>query len=111
MELNLPDLTTINKLFIGNVTQIKLPSLQRIRSRATLDANYFTTFSALVLQSCGDDLSIVNNPLLESFLLPQLGSVEGSLLVTNNSQLRAIDGLGTLEAIGNNIELRGNFTG
>ncbi|KAJ4424921.1 cell wall protein Ecm33 [Gnomoniopsis sp. IMI 355080] len=109
MELNMPDLSTVNELFISSVAQIKLPSLQKIQSTAKFDTNYFTTFSAPFLQSCGGDLSIVNNPSLESFLLQQLSSVEGSLLVTDNSQLSIFAGF-KIESVGNDIELRGNFT-
>ncbi|KAJ4393174.1 cell wall protein Ecm33 [Gnomoniopsis smithogilvyi] len=109
LKVNLPDLTTVNELSISNVTQIQVPALQTILGTGTIDTSYFTTFSAPVLRSCGDGLSIVNNPELRSILLPELSSVTGSLLVANNSDLTKIDGFSKLETISEDVELVGDF--
>lgn len=109
MKVNLPDLTTANELYISNVTQISLPTLQTISGTWNVDTNYFTELSAPVLQSCGDGLSIVNNAELDNFILPQLSTVTRTFLVANNSKLYVIGGLNDLSSVSNDIEFRGNF--
>lgn len=109
-SINLPNLTTVSNLVVSNVTQIKLPALQTIEKSALFDTNYFSAVSAEVLQTCSGGLSIVNNPLLEQILVPQLGSVTGSLLITNNSEMRALGDFSNLKTIDDDMELRGNFT-
>lgn len=109
-RVNLPDLVTVNNLAISNVSQLKIPSLQTIQGGARLETNYFTSFSAPVLEICGGSLSIVDSPDLDNILLPQLSSVGGSLLITNNSDLTAITRLNDLKTIDEDVRISGNLT-
>lgn len=108
-QMELPNLISVNNVYISNITVIALPSLQNAAGVLRFDTNYFESMSAPDLQTCGDGLSIVNSAELKTINFPQLSSITGSLVIANNTELNSIDGLDALKTISENVELRGNF--
>lgn len=108
-QMELPNLISVNDVYISNMTVIALPSLQTVAGVLRFDTNYFESMSAPDLQTCGNGLSIVNSIELKNINFPQLSSITGSLVIANNTGLNFIDGLDALKTISENVELRGNF--
>jgi hypothetical protein len=100
--------------FSGNA---RLPdSLQTITGGLISDFTSAISVTASSLRQLGTNpsassqsLSIQNSMSLSGANFPQLTNIGGNLVLVNNSQLTNIDGFQSLQMVGGNIDLTGDF--
>jgi len=110
LEVDLPKLVWINNMAIANVTKFSIPALQVVNGSARFDSNFFTTFNAPNLTNTEKgDISFVGNGFLKNMTFPKLTTLNGGLLIANNTGLDQVTFFPKLAKITGAVKLRGSF--
>ncbi|KAJ5081964.1 hypothetical protein N7532_007599 [Penicillium argentinense] len=107
LEIMLPNLGTGKNLTCRNVSNISIPSLEKLSGSLGIYATDFERFSAPNLTSTGD-LVFMNNAKLNDISMPALIKVNGGFQIARNDKLSEID-LPKLEKVTGAIDFSGTF--
>lgn len=107
-DISLPKLTTAANLELQDVALALIPKLEKITETLVLTNNNWDAVTIEKLYSVGVAIQVLKNDAMRSFLLPQLTYINGSLEITNNTELNNID-LDNLETISGATTISGDF--
>ncbi|EMC93968.1 hypothetical protein BAUCODRAFT_150200 [Baudoinia panamericana UAMH 10762] len=110
LNLSLPNLGSAHQFAIYNVTAMSVPALTQIPGQAVFIANYFTTFSAPLLQFVGGGLGFGLNNNLTNLSMPALDTVQNGLEIAYNYKMSTMEGLSALKTVKGGLLFLGNFT-
>lgn len=109
LKLSMPNLETARSITLSNCTSISIPSL-RMAYDVTVFGNSIDKLDGMPLLNRVDgSLRIVDNWNMSRIALPGLQQIGGDLSIQNNTELRLMDELYTLEGVGGDIQLEGPF--
>lgn len=109
LKLSMPNLESAQGIALSNCTSISIPSLRTAGGIAVV-WNAMEELDAMpLLSEVNGNLGIAHNSNLTRIALPGLKYVYGDLEIQNNTELRSLDELYTLEGVGGDIPLEGPF--
>ena len=108
-RVSFPELQTAQNMTFRNCSSIDLPSLANVSAYLGFYGNGFESFTAPNLTTTGG-LVFVDNTKLSNISIPQLSSVNASLQIANNTQLKKIDGIQSLSVVVASLDCYGNFS-
>ncbi|CCE87141.1 Piso0_005681 [Millerozyma farinosa CBS 7064] len=109
VKVSLPKLEYAKNVSIHDVLDINLEKLSEIESSINVIENNFDTFKLPNLKSIGGTLSILQNDKLNSVKFPNLTEIGGGLMVVNNSNIDKVNFFPELNIIGGALEIVGNI--
>ena len=95
-----------------NCGVVSIPSLKTVTGSLRFEDNAFTDFGgneAPLLVSIYGYLTLVRNMYMTNFSLTKLQFLGGNLTVQDNPRLTTLDGFPSLQTVGGNVNLTGNF--
>lgn len=92
-----------------NIGTVNVPYLETLSGQLALVSTIVSSFTAPNLTHAGD-LSIDANNALTNVFFPQLTSLSGGLLITNNSKLLNISGFPKLQTVSGAVDITGDYT-
>ncbi|SCU95069.1 LAMI_0F00826g1_1 [Lachancea mirantina] len=109
IQVEFPHLIWAKNLTVRDVSSISLDSLQYVNQSLEVIENYFETFSVPELKSVGGTLGVIENPKLHSVDFANLTNIHGGFMLANNSLISQINFLPELREIGGAIQFMGAF--
>jgi hypothetical protein len=109
LNVSFPQLVGGVNMTFRNIGAVSVPSLESLSGQLALVSTSVDSFSAPNLTHAGD-LSIDENNSLTKVSFPQLTSLSGGLLISNNSKLDNITGFPKLQTVTGAVDITGNFT-
>jgi len=110
LKITFPNLEAAANLTFRNVTEIDMPSLNKVQGDMGLYSDLFTSFAAPNLTLIDGTLAVVDSPSLSSLSFPNLQGIGGGFLIANNTDLLSINGFPRLQVIVGAIDFTGTFT-
>lgn len=92
----------------ANISALSTPDLQNVTGAFTCYSCSMATYRSTWLQSVGLNMAFVSTDL-SRLEFPDLTQIGGVLQLSNNSNLRVVDGFEMLESIEGGMTLNGNF--
>ena len=108
-KVSFPELQTAQNMTFRNCSSVDLPSLANVSSYLGFYGNSFETFSAPNLTTTGG-LVFIDNTQLSNISIPGLTTVNASLQIANNTELKKIDGIQQLSVVVASLDMNGNFS-
>ena len=111
MKLSLPNLQYAYNMTFRNCSTISTPSLTSMNGSLGFYNNYISDFNtAPLLSTIGGSLALVDNAEMTNISLPELQQIDDGLYINNNSQLATLEDFYSLQNIGYDVSLTGDFT-
>lgn len=109
LQVDLPNLQSVNNVSINDVLELKVPKLQEIKQSISFNNNGFSQLLLTNLLKIGGTLSILENFKLNQIDLDNLQEINGGLMIINNSNINNIDFFPELQVIDGGLEIYGKF--
>ncbi|CCD25769.1 Sps2p NDAI_0F04510 [Naumovozyma dairenensis CBS 421] len=109
LELEMPNLVSVKNLTVRDTSKVSFPKLQQVNSSMEFIENFFEELEIPTLLSIDGTLGIIDNVNLKKIDLKNVTNVDGGIMVSNNSKLNKIDFLPQLRQVGGAVQLEGNF--
>lgn len=97
-------------LTFRNCSSVDLPSLESVNRTFSLIGNVFESFSSPNLTTVGGALVVSNNVELTNISFPQLTKVGFNVEIANNTKLREIEAFPKLQKISGALDMNGNMS-
>lgn len=97
-------------LTFRNCSSVDLPSLESVNRSFSLIGNVFESFSSPNLTTVGGALVVSNNVELTNISFPELTKVGFNVEVANNTKLREIKAFPKLQKISGALDMNGNMS-
>ena len=108
LDISMPNIESAQNMTFANASGISTPSLRNCDILGLYN-NFIDAFSgAPLLREVTGGLAFVGNTDLERIALPELQKV-GSMLILNNTELRSLDNMYSLETVEGAIDVSGSF--
>ncbi|KAL3232110.1 Sporulation-specific protein 22 [Nakaseomyces bracarensis] len=109
LVITLNSLYSVDNITVRDASEISLPNLTQVNSSMEFIDNYFSELHLPNLQKIDGTLGIIDNPNLNSVNFEGLKSLNGGLMIANNTKLDNIDFFPNLKQIGGAIYFDGSF--
>ena len=112
LTVSFPNLQTAGAMTFRNATNINLPSLANVSQNLGFYGNDIQMLSTPNLTFAGG-IVVVDNSQLTNISMPLLTTINGTngtYQIANNTQLKAINGFGSLSNIKGSLDFSGNFS-
>jgi hypothetical protein len=109
MNVSFPNMMWAYNMTFRNCSSVYLPSLMYTNDSLGLIGNTFESFAVPNLTMVGGSLTLASNTELTNISIPMLTKVQGTLLVANNTKLHEI-ALPQLTTIKAALDFSGNFS-
>ncbi|SCU95522.1 LAFA_0G00804g1_1 [Lachancea sp. 'fantastica'] len=109
LQVEMPSLLWANNLTVRDVASISFPRLQYVNKSLEIIENNFESFEAPVLKTVGGTLGVIQNSRLARVDFSNVTTIQGGLMIANNSNIDKIDFLPELREIGGAIQFIGTF--
>lgn len=110
VNVTFPNMLWAANLTFRNCSSVELPSLESVNRSFSLIGNIFQNFIAPNLTTVGGALVVSNNVELTNVSFPLLTEVKFNLEVANNTKLREIESFPKLQKIKGALDMNGNFS-
>ncbi|QSL64997.1 hypothetical protein MERGE_002301 [Pneumocystis wakefieldiae] len=107
ISISLPSLESCGGLFLQSVSSVELEQLKNITGDLGLSLSTLKNFSLSSLFLIQGSLSIYNNSVLTTLEFPNLVSIGGTFLISDNPSLHVISGFDKVRYIGGSIQWSG----
>lgn len=111
-SINLPKLETAGQLTFRNASKVSLPSLANVSQNLGLYGNTFDRFATPLLTFAGG-IVLVDNAKLTNISMPLLTTINGTngtYQISNNTNLKSIEGFEELSDVKGGLDFSGNFS-
>ncbi|CCK70690.1 Sps2p KNAG_0F00180 [Huiozyma naganishii CBS 8797] len=109
MELSFPELEKVGNMSVRGVSTVNLPKLKAVDSSLEFHENTFKTLEVLKLQSIEGSLGIVDNSNLRKLNFSQVANINGGLIISNNTELTKLQDFPNLKSVGGGLRFEGCF--
>ncbi|SCV02883.1 LANO_0G00826g1_1 [Lachancea nothofagi CBS 11611] len=109
LQIDFPSLLWANNLTVRDVASVTFPSLQYVNQSLEVIENRFDSFEAPLLKTVGGTLGVIQNSRLVHVDFTNVTTIQGGLMIANNSNIEKIDFLPELREIGGAIQFIGSF--
>ncbi|SCU96418.1 LADA_0H00826g1_1 [Lachancea dasiensis] len=109
LRIDFPSLIWANNLTVRDVASVTFPQLQYVNQSFEVIENNFERFETPLLKTVGGTLGVIQNTHLSHIDFSNVTTIQGGLMIANNSNVDKIDFLPELREIGGAIQFIGTF--
>ncbi|CAR23814.1 KLTH0F00968p [Lachancea thermotolerans CBS 6340] len=109
LQVDFPDLQWANNVTVRDVLAASFPRLTSVNHSLEMIENDFDSFEVPLLESVGGTLGVILNSKLNHVDFGNVSVIHGGLMIANNSNIAKINFLPELKEIGGAIHFIGNF--
>ncbi|KAI9027261.1 hypothetical protein CLU79DRAFT_741084 [Phycomyces nitens] len=109
LSLDLASLINMNQGSFRNVANVAFDNLEKISGDVFFISNSFSTLSLPKITGIEGTLTITDNSQLSTLSMPELTHLGGALSLGNNNHLTSVDAFPKLEEVDGTLDITGTF--
>ncbi|AMD19491.1 HCL660Wp [Eremothecium sinecaudum] len=109
LNLEMPELVAADNVTVRDAASVSFPKLEYVNQSFELIENNFETLYIPKLKRIGGTFGLIDNKNLETVNMSSVTTINGGLMVSNNSKLTTLDFLPELQQVGGAIQFEGTI--